>query len=153
MNTKKTLLLFFTFIFMQGLMAQNGYKKNDLYMEFGGNGIVASLNYERQLTWQPGLGLRLGVGIVPLVGMSVPVGVNYLIKTKNENTFIEAGFGVTYLAKDEKKSGKIEEINFVPSIGYRRHTKRNSLFRINFTPILNKSFVFPIVGISFGKRF
>jgi len=134
-------------------MAQNGFKQNDIYLEVGGNGIVASLNYERQLSKQPGLGFRTGVGIVPMVGVSVPAGINYLIKTKNENSFIETAFGVTYLISDEKKSDKIEQINFVPSVGYRRHTKKNNLFRVNFTPIFNNSFVFPVVGLSFGKRF
>jgi len=150
---KKILLLFFTSIFITSLMAQNAFKKNDIYLEIGGNGIVTSLNYERQLSKQPGLGFRMGAGIVPMVGVSFPSGINYLIKTKNENSFIETGFGVTYLISDEKKSDNIERINFVPSVGYRRHSKKNNLFRINLTPIFNNAFVFPLVGLSFGKRF
>lgn len=44
------------------LLAQNTFKRNDLYLEAGGNGLFASVNYERQLTKQPGLGLRTGIG-------------------------------------------------------------------------------------------
>ncbi|GEM_PF-5090725 len=41
---------------------QTTFKRNDIYLEAGGNGLFASINYERQLTKQPGLGFRLDVG-------------------------------------------------------------------------------------------
>lgn len=41
-----------TFIF-----GQSNFKKNDIYIEAGGNGLYGSVNYERQLTKQPGLAI------------------------------------------------------------------------------------------------
>ncbi|HUS00549.1 MAG TPA: hypothetical protein VMY77_02415 [Chitinophagaceae bacterium] len=52
------LLCITTFTFGQGT-----FKKNDIYLEAGGNGLYSSVNYERQLTKKPGLGARIGAGI------------------------------------------------------------------------------------------
>jgi hypothetical protein len=154
MRNKKYILQFFICVIStQGLSAQVEFKKNSTYFEVGGNGIVLSFNYERQLTKDPGFGFRLGAGIVPLVGLSIPSGINYLIKANKENSFMEVGFGITYLITDEKPLDNVEKINFVPSIGYRRHSSRKRFFRINFTPIINNSVVIPLVGISFGRVF
>ncbi len=153
MNTKTTILLFLILLFANTLVAQNGFQKNDIYLEAGGNGIAFSLNYERQLGRAPGLGLRMGVGVVPMVGLSIPAGINYLFKTKNEASFIEIGFGMTRLAGGKGKWEKIEQVNFVPGVGYRHHTNKNTMFRVSFTPVFNQSFVFPLVGFSIGKRF
>lgn len=149
----KLLLSFFMLFFTLFTMAQSELKKNDIYLELGGNGIFASLNYERQLSKYPRFGFRMGAGIVPLVGVSIPAGINYLIKTTNDNSYIETGFGITCILNNDDKSGKIEKVNFIPSIGYRHHTKKNTLFRINFTPIFNNYTTIPLIGISFGKRF
>ena len=41
---------------------QTIFKRKDIYLKAGGNGLFASVNYERQLTKQPGPGYRFGVG-------------------------------------------------------------------------------------------
>src|SRR5262245_36637532 len=65
------------------------FKINDIYFEFLGNGIGASICYERQLTSKPGPGLRAGVGYFSgdeKFRLSIPVGVNYLFMlTKNKS--------------------------------------------------------------------
>jgi hypothetical protein len=151
MATETRILLTALLIFTHTLIAQTEFKKNYAYIEFGGNGIFASINYERQLFKKPGLGLRLGCGIIPLVGASFPAGVNYIVKTKRDNSLFEMGFGITYILG--KTVEKTERITYVPSIAYRHHSKRNRIIRVAFTPIFNDSSVYPVFGISFGKIF
>lgn len=43
-------------------------------------------------------------------------------------------------------------INFIPSLGYRRHTKRNLMWRISLTPIFYQDVTLPWIGASIGKR-
>jgi hypothetical protein len=153
MTTRQIVLLFYVSVLSTAVVAQNRSPKNDLYLELGGNGIVASVNYERQLTKEPGWGIRLGAGMVPMIGASFPAGLQYLLKTKNERCFFDLGMGITYVLKGFKSSSEMEQLNYIPSFGYRRYSKKNTLFRISFTPIINRSFIYPSVGLSFGKRF
>lgn len=61
---------------------QTTFKKNDIYIEAGGNGLFASANYERQFTKEPGSGFRLGIGFYTenVFYLTIPVGFNYLFK-------------------------------------------------------------------------
>jgi hypothetical protein len=141
--------------------AQTTFKRNDIYLEAGGNGLFASLNYERQLTKQPGLGFRLGLGFYTenAFYLTVPAGINYLFKLKNKKSFIDAGFGVTWTRIDGNLFGGSDNSNgnhfvsFVPSVGYRKHTNQNLMWRISVTPIANKYGLVPWLGLSVGKRF
>jgi hypothetical protein len=140
---------------------QTIFKRNDIYLEAGGNGLFVSVNYERQLTKQPGLGFRLGVGFYSEKAfyLTIPVGINYLFILKNNNSFIEAGLGATWaringnLFGDSKNSNGDHFVNFVPSVGYRRHTNKDLMWRISVTPIANKYGLVPWLGLSIGKRF
>ncbi|TXH21206.1 MAG: hypothetical protein E6Q95_04245 [Chitinophagaceae bacterium] len=140
---------------------QTIFNKNDIYLEAGGNGLFASINYERQLTKQPGLGFRLGVGFYSEKDfyLTIPVGINYLFKLKNNKSFIDAGLGATWtridmnLFDDLHISNGDHFVNFVPSIGYRRHTPKDLMWRISITPIVNKYDLVPWLGLSIGKRF
>lgn len=143
--------------------AQNAFKQNDVYFELFGNGIVGSLNYERQFAAKPGLGVRVGVGFYPTEkGMlSIPVGLNYLINLKNQQSFIDAGLGLTLTSEPVMFldfSGDVYDkgsyVNFIPSIGYRKHTAKNLMLRFNISPIFNEySLTLPSIGFSIGKRF
>lgn len=140
---------------------QKNFKRNDIYFEGGGNGLFASVNYERQLTKQPGLGFRLGVGFYSEKAfyLTIPVGINYLFKLKNNKSFIDAGLGATWtridgnLFGDSKNSNGDYFVNFAPSIGYRKHTTSDLMWRISVTPIGNKYGLVPWLGFSIGKRF
>ena len=141
--------------------AQTTFKRNDIYLEAGGNGLFASVNYERQLTKQPGLGFRVGVGFYSEKAfyLTIPVGINYLFKLKNNKSFIDAGLGATWtqidgnLFGDSNNANGDDFVNFVPSIGYRRHTNKDLMWRISVTPIANKYGLVPWLGLSVGKRF
>src|SRR3954467_14280006 len=83
-------------------LGQSTFKKNDIYVEALGNGLFGSVNYERQLTKEPGLGARIGVGFYTEKAfyLTLPMGINYLFPLKNQNSFIDAGFGVTWTSLD-----------------------------------------------------
>lgn len=148
------------------LFGQNTFKKNDFSFEFAGNGIWASLNYERQLMDKPGLGVRFGIGYFSgdeKFRVSIPIGVNYLFKIKSGKSFIDAGVGATWSGAVGMKTFKQEALtgrdysehiwSFVPSIGYRHHTKGEFMWRVSFTPIINRYRFLPFPGLSIGKRF
>jgi hypothetical protein len=140
---------------------QTTFKRNDIYIEAGGNGLFTSLNYERQLTKESGLGFRLGIGIYveDALYLTIPIGVNYLFKLKNGNSFIDAGMGATWagidgnLFNEPGNSNGDHFVNFVPSIGYRKHTHKNLMWRISVTPVANKYGLTPWLGLSIGRRF
>lgn len=140
---------------------QDNFKRNDIYLEAGGNGLYGSVNYARQLTKQPGLSARMGVGFYSenAFYLTIPVGINYLFKLKNEKSFIDAGLGLTWtridgkLFSDGKNSNGDHFVNFIASIGYRRHTANNLMWRIAATPVVNKNGLVPWIGVSIGKRF
>ena len=140
---------------------QNNFKKNDIYLEAGGNGLFGSVNYERQFTKQPGLGARIGVGFYTAHAfyVTIPVGINYLFRLKNDKSFIDAGFGVTWTRSEETMIGNNHYYagdyftNYIPSIGYRRHAANNIMWRVSLTPVANKNGFVPWLGASIGKRF
>jgi len=140
---------------------QTTFKRNAIYLEAGGNGLFSSVNYERQFTKEPGLGFRFGIGFYTenAFYLTIPVGINYLFKLKNNHSFIESGLGATWtridakIFDDSKNSNGDHFVNFVPSIGYRRHTDRNVMWRISATPIANKNGLYPWLGLAIGKRF
>lgn len=141
------------------LLAQNTFKRNDLYLEAGGNGLFASVNYERQLTKQPGLGLRIGTGFYSenAFYLTIPAGIHYLFPLKN-SSFIDAGLGATWARIDGNLFGNDRSegghfVSFVPGIGFRKHTAKNLMWRISVTPVANKFSFTPWLGLSMGKRF
>lgn len=148
-------------VFCFSVNGQNNFKRNDLYLEAGGNGMFASVNYERQLTKLPGLGVRLGVGFYTedAFYLTIPVGINYLFRLKNDESFIDAGIGISFaqfngkLFVDSKNLSGEHFINFIPSIGYRKHTANDVMWRISLTPTINKYTFVPWLGLSIGKRF
>lgn len=158
---RKQILTIFALFATTLLFGQDNFKKNDIYLEAGGNGLFGSVNYERQLTKQPGLGARIGVGFYTenAFYLTVPVGIDYLFKLKNNKSFIDAGLGVTWaridakLFKDSKNSNGNHFVNFIPSIGYRRNTLKDLMWRISVTPVVNKNGLTPWLGASIGKRF
>lgn len=90
---KNFLLAFFIFEGVTYTCAQSTLKKNDIYLEAGGNGLFGSVNYERQLTKEPGLGARIGAGFYTenAFYLTIPVGINYLFALKSDRSFIDAG--------------------------------------------------------------
>jgi hypothetical protein len=93
--------------------------------------------------------------------LTIPIGINYLFKLKNEKSFIDAGLGATWTRIDGNQFNLFSDdssygdnfVNFIPSIGYRRHTVKDLMWRISLTPIANKYGKVPWLGLSIGKRF
>ena len=158
---RKLILTVFTSCAVTLSFGQSDFKKNYIYLEAGGNGLFGSVNYERQLTKQPGLGARVGVGFYSenAFYLTIPVGINYLFKLKSDKSFIDAGLGATWtridgkLFGDSKSSNGDHFVNFIPSIGYRRHAVKDVMWRISLTPVANKYGFVPWLGASIGKRF
>lgn len=162
---KKFFLIILIVISSLLVFSQSTFKKNDIYFELLGNGIYASLNYEHQFANHPGFGIRIGVGYYSDrdFDLSIPAGINYLFKLKNEKSFIDAGLGATWSRAGGMKSifeqaasgyvGNSHIISFIPSIGYKRHTKGNFMWRLSLTPVFNKYKQVPNIGLSIGKCF
>jgi hypothetical protein len=158
---KKFILCIIATAFICSSFGQTTFKKNDIYLEAGGNGLFASVNYERQLTKQPGLGVRLGVGFYTenAFYLTIPAGIDYLFTLNSDKSFIDAGLGVTWtridgnLFDESENSNGDSFVNFIPSIGYRRHTTQNLMWRISVTPVINNSGFVPWLGLAIGKRF
>src|SRR5688572_16844323 len=159
-------LLLVTFVLTTTVFfGQQTFKRNDIYFEFLGNGILASINYERQLTSKPGLGLRAGLGYYSgddKFRVTIPLGVNYLLMLTKNKSFLEAGIGGTWSGaaglKDDTPTGGrdySERIwSLVPSFGYRGITNSTFMWRASYTPIINKyKVLWQWFGISIGKRF
>ena len=161
---KKIILLAVFYSCTTPLFSQNIFKRNAAYVELGGNGLFTSLNYERQFTSHPGFGARVGAGIYFTNHiLTLPVGINYLVKLSSSHSFIDVGFGVTYTRADvtlyssTKPSNpnyiNTHYINYVPSVGFRRQTSKNWMFRLSLTPVFNQYDGLPFIGASIGKCF
>lgn len=158
----KFLLCVFILALAKPLLGQNAFRKNTLYGELAGNGIFLSLNYERQLTHKPGLGVRVGVGYASsdeTFRLSIPVGVNYLLNLRNHKSFMDAGLGATWseaaIVKSsfpgDDNSGHM--VSFVPSLAYRHQTNWGLMWRLGFAPIINKYRFIPFPELSVGMSF
>ncbi|HTH31749.1 MAG TPA: hypothetical protein VL946_10425 [Lacibacter sp.] len=155
---RKTFTLFFLiFTFSFSSFAQRTFQRNSFYIEAFGSGLFGSLNYERQLTKQPGIGVRVGVGFYAekATSLTIPVGINYLFPLKRENRFVDAGFTVSPTFRDANFNAKGNDkwTNFVPSVGYRVHTEKDWMWRISITPVINRFAFTPSAGFSIGKVF
>ena len=155
-DMRKTLTFLLLFISLSTL-AQKKFQQNSFYLEAFGSGLFGSLNYERQLTNKPGIGVRAGAGFYTEKAFffTLPVGVNYLFSLKKENRFIDAGLTVSPTFKDAnfRSTGDDRWINVLPSVGYRAHTRKNWMWRLAVTPVINRFAVTPSAGFSIGKLF
>jgi hypothetical protein len=138
--------------------------KNTVYIEALGNGMLGSLNYERQLLRNPYLTGRLGIGfyLESNFYLSIPVSLHYLIELRNNN-FIESGIGFTwaqYGADDclncDGSDNTDDYRNLFFSIGYRKHFGNNWMWKANFTPLITNNHganFEPWFGLAIGKQF
>lgn len=140
-------------------------KRNNIYFQFAGNGLFLSLNYERNLSKVDNLYAHAGLGVYGIYPtfVTVPIGLNYLINIKDNRRFVDVGLGVTYCehpidiglaGKGSKKTYDFnDKINFIPSVWFRTHSKKEIVFKVGISPIINTSGVIPFFGIAIGKRF
>ncbi|HQV06769.1 MAG: hypothetical protein R2796_04635 [Chitinophagaceae bacterium] len=155
------LSFFICFCFLQS-SGQSLNKKQSIYVELGGNGFFTSVNYDVQVSPKPGLGIRAGIGFYKLkpFALTIPIGVNYLFEVQRNTSFMEVGLGTTwsranasFYVKEKRAAPKSGYLSIIPSIGYRRHTKKALLWRLSLTPVINENGFIPFFGGAFGKLF
>jgi|TARA_B110000902_G_scaffold130508_1_gene151787 hypothetical protein len=143
--------------------SNSGNLKNTVFVEALGNGLFGSINYERQLTKEPGLSLRAGIGFYTEYDfyLTLPFSIQYLIDL-NRNNFIETGIGYTWadagaddIFNNESVKNSDNLNNLFLSVGYKKHFGKDWMWKANFTPLItnNKEVTLPWIGVSIGKRF
>jgi hypothetical protein len=166
---KKISIILMIFEMLLGVIAfgqENNNKKNlknTVFVEALGNGLFGSINYERQLTKEPGLSLRAGIGFYTEYDfyLTLPFSIQYLIDL-NRNNFIETGIGYTWadagaddIFNNESVKNSDNLNNLFLSVGYKKHFGKDWMWKANFTPLItnNKEVTLPWIGVSIGKRF
>ncbi len=159
------IILFFLTASSHSFAQAGSNKMNTVYVELGGNGLFLSANYERQIFKITPLNIHVGVGIYGITPsyVTLPFGINYLLKLRKTNSFIDIGFGATYTKADVQLYSMVEHrdnnyinsnfIIIIPSIGIRHQTNKNYMYRFSFTPVFNQYDGLPYVGFSIGKSF
>lgn len=142
---------------------------NAVFVEFGGNGLVYSINYERFLSQD--FSLRAGVGYLSLGSSefdggssasltTVPLMANYL-GVGRYNHRLELGGGVVLMhmsARTYDGIGSDFGSGFLAAatgcIGYRYAPLDGGFnFKAGFTPLLSSFGLLPLAGVSFGAVF
>ncbi|MEH0153819.1 hypothetical protein V6R21_06705 [Limibacter armeniacum] len=161
-------LSYFLLLNTASLKAQHYLKEKDespspdellhtMFVEFGGNGILYSLNYDFRLTkgTNRGFGTRIGLSSFSIKPddnksdnanyIAIPLMLNYLIGKKRH--FLEIGFRATpfffFNAKDNttdatQKTGRTQLVPFW-NLGYRYQSRiKENLIRIMYTPAIRE---------------
>ncbi len=145
----KQLAMVFSFVFTLLMYSQ----ENLAYVELGGAGPLISANYERQVTKNPLLNIRAGLGYVATWdydGLTLPTGLYFLGDLK-KNNYLELGMNYTFLF--DKDEADIKGF-LLPAIGYRKYfTKSTGFLKITFNPVFfndDPIEMIPWGGISYG---
>ncbi len=129
-------LLFNPLLFAQkDILEDEPYSKNILFAEALGNGIGASINYER--LFSKNMGIRIGLGSLIVSTISFPIVLNYYYGSTNNK--LELGLGLTKFMKGENSKFIGEEgILLTSTIGLRHQKSIGGLIiRISATPFYN----------------
>lgn len=138
-------------------------KRNTIYIEAFGQGLLNSLSYDR--LYRTGKKIKTsvsaGVTIMPSIGISdfysgAQISYNFLFTKKNHH--LELGMGFNFLM-DEVKEGveymgesgneRNYYLYFTPKLGYRFQRPQGGIFfRVTFTPLV--AFMNRVGGISIG---
>jgi len=155
--------------FNQQLSAQEREVGKQVYIEFGGPGLVMSFNFDSRFipSERLGFGARIGAGFAvkqqeegtPIIGnggeittktrnktyYSFPIGVNYVLGKPSEASTFEVG-AVVMLYTDKVHpynyygTEKASNVNYCLTFMYRVAPMDGGMsFRIGFTPILGAS--------------
>jgi hypothetical protein len=132
--------------------AQEAPSQHAAYVEAGGAAVLYSVNYEYRII--PELGLRAGVGVVPVcmfhacsTWVILPFSINGLVGEGSHH--FEYGAGFTYVTVND------DDARFVfPELGYRYENPSGGfVFRATLTPLFrmrDPKDVVPLGGVSFG---
>lgn len=141
--------------------------RNVAYLELGGNGLLYTLNYERNFS--PSVSGRLGLMQFSVSSASssgsgsaslslVPLMVNYFVGSSHR---LELGAGPLIMrASAEASAGSFEAsesgVGFggTATIGYRyQQLDGGFMFRLGLTPVFSSSGFSPWAGLSLGYAF
>ncbi|MCG7859820.1 hypothetical protein MD537_22770, partial [Flavihumibacter sediminis] len=81
------------------------------------------------------------------------------IPLKNEYQFLEGALGLTPVLTYERPQKNQVDIEidhvFMPTFGFRKHTRNNYMWRINLGAFIATydGYTLPYIGFSYGKRF
>lgn len=160
---KKSFLIFFSILcFLNSAFADgdsltlkgntvNSARKNSIYVELGGNGVLGSINYDRLFYENNKIHLtgRIGLSIYPSAifqesPLLMPVEADILIGS--EKKFFETGLGFTrdfhsYKLYIYDSNGSYEVHNYYNNylfvrLGYRSRSEGGFLFRVAATPVM-----------------
>jgi hypothetical protein len=167
MKIKNTisLLLLLSFSFTTSGQGEKPYREpdglNNWYVELGGAALFYSLNYEKILVRENGVGWvgRVGAGYFPVSyrflnrvyldqnTFMAPFTTSVLLGKRKEK--IEVGAGFTLLSRN------FNEREFVPSgvLGFRVLEMNNVCFRISYTPFIRGGTYNHWMGVSIGRNF
>lgn len=115
-------------------------KKNNVFLELGGNGLSYSLNYERNIwdSYKNNFSMRIGFALYkdPKTEFTLPILFNYNRSlSKNKIHHMELGIGTT-LNSDYSLYDEFIINPFISGqIGY-KYIKNHFLFRMNYTPLI-----------------
>lgn len=151
-------------------------RNKSIYVEFLGNGIFGSVNFDTRLKkgQQDGHGIRIGVGGYPASrnnttsgtevitsSVTIPISYNYLVGRKR--SAFEAGVGVTPIigkasffdANGEAKDVAGVTVAGLVNAGYRYQPLNSGfVFRFTWTPAITNEGFFPLwMGLSLGYGF
>lgn len=146
--------------------AQNSktkHKKNQVYLEIFGDGLIYSVNYERLVTED--FTLRVGFGYTPglifVEGnfIQIPVTASYLLG--GQSSKLEMGLGATFFSGQDVEFLGIDAEDFsvvlvTGILGYRYVSRGGFVFRIALTPFYSSESEpnFNLYGgLSFGFMF
>lgn len=135
-------------------------QRNFSFLEAGGAGLFFSINYERQLSKEPGFSWRVGLGGYSEGDFYVTysTGLAYLFAlNEGENSFIELGINAT-IAREYtglRQDGRYADLfeNIIPTISYRKQFENNVFYKAGFSPVFNRFSFTPWLGVAIGKRF
>jgi hypothetical protein len=162
---KPLFTLLFSLCLLLSARAQTGPLANALYIELGANALFYSINYERGFLKNRAARVHLGAGIygIRTSYFTVPLGANYLFALRGRSSFIDLGFGATYCKADVALYAIVDHRNpayknnhywnYVPSLAYRKTTKKKLMLRFSVAPVINHNDALPFLGFSIGKYF
>ena len=147
----------------QSYFSRGMHKTNAWYVEVGGNGLLASVNFDKifyeaeliKISW------RVGAGYAPL-NLFIPAekdfatflfGFNEMFGMRNK--YFEVGINGGYTLGLPDIEGYIDGdlISIMGTIGFRRQSHdKGFVYRFGFTPMIYPKLL-PSVGFSFGQSF
>ncbi|MDR5592052.1 hypothetical protein [Christiangramia sp. SM2212] len=168
---KLTIVLSILTISIHNIHAQDSIKKNSIYTEIGGNGVLYSINYERLYNVSKLINItsRIGYGyftINRIKANSIPFEINGLYAIAKQKHFIEIGSGITYLDTKDLNDDPLDitALIYAARLGYRYQKPTGGImYRIGITPLydfysdkqnlIRSKVWFLIGGISIGYNF